>query len=245
MNRKLERLAVLFTFVVLTTRCSGSVDSGSQTHWMAPCTADAACGEGLGCVCGVCTRTCSSSSDCSALQRSAVCAEATSAAHTSLCGGAENSSLCLPTCQGGCRTNEQCIDGACVPRSATLVDSGAGGSGGSGTEGGHEAGTGGPCGSTTCAADELCVHQATGTCSPASDGGQCPPGSQPFDCPATDSGSVGCVTVSVSSYPPPHCEPIPSACGSVIDCSCIECSGGADFCASVSGHDVTCMNVGP
>jgi len=105
------------------------------------------------------------------------------------------------------------------------------------------------CGTTRCKANELCVYPPTSVggpapqCVPALDGGACPPGTHPAFCV---NGSGDCIETYVP--PPPHCATIPAACGYTIDCSCIPqdlCGGGADFCQSVEGHAVTCVNRAP
>ncbi|HVU02690.1 MAG TPA: hypothetical protein VHE30_13105 [Polyangiaceae bacterium] len=107
------------------------------------------------------------------------------------------------------------------------------------------------CGGSTCGAAELCIHPPTSVggpapeCVPPVDGGACPPGTA-YQAFCVGSASGGCVQVYVP--PPPYCAGIPAGCGATVDCSCIPqnlCGGGADFCQSVEGHTVTCVNLAP
>jgi hypothetical protein len=47
--------------------------TGSETHFLSRCDDGDSCGEGLECLCGVCTRACERASDCSAVAASAAC----------------------------------------------------------------------------------------------------------------------------------------------------------------------------
>lgn len=58
----------------------------TRTNWLGSCVADSECNAGLSCECGVCTQSCSSSSQCQELGSAAVCSEHPSCPSTqSLC----------------------------------------------------------------------------------------------------------------------------------------------------------------
>ncbi len=58
---------LLGTVLLLSSCRSASSPTGGETHFLRTCSADPACGDGLSCVCGACTRSCTSSADCSGL----------------------------------------------------------------------------------------------------------------------------------------------------------------------------------
>lgn len=108
------------------------------------------------------------------------------------------------------------------------------------------------CGTTSCGGSQLCIHPPTSVggpaplCVPALDGGQCPQGTAYQSFCGGGSGSGGCVEIYVP--PPPFCIDVPPGCGSTVTCACLPsgtCGGGADFCQTVTGHDVTCVNLAP
>src|SRR5689334_17254227 len=61
---------------------SKSPASSSETHFLMRCTDD--CGEGLQCICGVCSAPCERNDSCAALPGNATCHDSTSE-----CGAAE------------------------------------------------------------------------------------------------------------------------------------------------------------
>ncbi|MCA9524666.1 MAG: hypothetical protein KC549_00020, partial [Myxococcales bacterium] len=54
--------------------------AGSETHWLAPCDTDAACGEDAACVCGLCTAPCAADDACAREGGQGRCATAASPA---------------------------------------------------------------------------------------------------------------------------------------------------------------------
>jgi hypothetical protein len=64
--------------------------SGSNTNWLGPCQNDGTCAEGLKCLCGMCSRSCQSESDCRGLGAPAACA-----ASTLVCGNPAPGGLCV------------------------------------------------------------------------------------------------------------------------------------------------------
>jgi hypothetical protein len=102
--------------------------AGSNTNWLRPCDADAACGDALSCLCGVCTAPCDET--CSELPN-AVCVTPESAAGRELCGelrldGAATG-ICLPACSADapCDPGQLCLDGSCL-QLASVDDSASG-----------------------------------------------------------------------------------------------------------------------
>jgi len=88
--------------------------SGSQTNWLSSCQFDAQCG-GLSCLCGVCTRACTSDAICGQTT-SCVAADETGAVAQCSGGVPPVPGLCLTRCGGGtCQGNEVCIAGVCGP----------------------------------------------------------------------------------------------------------------------------------
>jgi hypothetical protein len=107
------------------------------------------------------------------------------------------------------------------------------------------------CGTKTCGTGQLCIHPPTSVggavppCEPPLDAGGCPAGTA-FRSYCGGSPTGGCVAIYVP--PPPFCIDTPTGCGAAVTCSCIPngtCGGGADFCQTVTGHDVTCVNLAP
>jgi hypothetical protein len=108
-------------------------------------------------------------------------------------------------------------------------------------DGGHA------CGSSTCRANQVCVHPSCGggtppTCySAPGDAGQCPPGStyQPH-CPPNF--APGCLPAPCSAAPP-FCADIPASCGGHPSCVCLPpnvCNGGGSCGLVDSTGDVMC-----
>lgn len=109
--------AALCTWLLLA--CGGVAQMGgedSETHFLALCQAGA-CGEGLSCICGVCTVVCDPAQSCSELNSAASCQVPPESAGTA-CGEASQPSVCDVTCaaDGDCASlgaDYRCADGAC------------------------------------------------------------------------------------------------------------------------------------
>src|SRR5688572_12923874 len=70
-----------------------------HTSWLDACTRDGDCGATLVCDCGVCTRVCDESADCSGLGSDAVCLDVDRhPSGTCTANSAATSGLCVPTC---------------------------------------------------------------------------------------------------------------------------------------------------
>lgn len=115
--RSLARPWALVVALIAAVACGAqTADPGSdgQSHWLSTCTSDTACGDGLQCLCGLCTRTCSAESTCDGLDARAVCAEGASS-----CTRPNNTleqSICSVSCtrDAECPAQGSCLDGACV-----------------------------------------------------------------------------------------------------------------------------------
>lgn len=119
--------------IVIATMCAVAISaacattsssSGSNSNWLEVCSKDSDCGSGLECQCGVCTKTCTAASDCSALATGATCDPGDT---TSICGTPQTRAVCLHTCKadGDCNVigqNTSCSDGLC--KRARAIDGG-------------------------------------------------------------------------------------------------------------------------
>lgn len=72
--------------------------TGSETNFLTSC--DAGCGDGLSCICGVCTRACSAEGECAALTSGAECVAVAERPAGAACAGAESAAFCDLTCSG-------------------------------------------------------------------------------------------------------------------------------------------------
>ena len=103
--------------------CHATVRStDGNTSWLETCTTSADC-DGLDCECGVCTRSCTTSTACT----DRTCAKPGSRAFEATCGGgASRVGVCLPPCGAkGCGPGNTCIDGQCAHEFGLVPDSGA------------------------------------------------------------------------------------------------------------------------
>lgn len=121
---KTLHLATLAT-LLLVAGCSDSNDAdpatSSQSHWLISCDADAACGDGLSCLCGVCTVTCEDGDACGGPDGNR-CA-GTDERPEGICDD-EPTQICLPECTPPSNPDEVdtcavddlvCVKGSCVP----------------------------------------------------------------------------------------------------------------------------------
>lgn len=158
--------ALLLSALLAAVACSDAQgsDINGETHFLKLCQDDAAaCGSGLACLCGVCTRACEASSDCSAFP-AAECVTPTAPASPAACGS-EPVSRCDVRCDADsdCRvltSAHRCEAGFCraPSNSGGTAGSGAGGSGGSAGAGagGDSAGA---AGGDACARGETAGNQ--------------------------------------------------------------------------------------
>ena len=111
---------------------------GGESHFLKACSGK--CGDGLECVCGVCTRTCDTADECSAVGKSATCLASDGIGDTRSCevGQRADARVCDERCLAAsdCRAGFACVGGLCrqpvmmssaAPAAGTSA--GAGGSG--------------------------------------------------------------------------------------------------------------------
>lgn len=118
-------LSFLFLFaLLLSASCTDEESTDSETHWansMLSCEQSSDCGEGLSCVCGVCTTECSANSNtCGELAAGAVCASGADGLPDRCSTPAPpQDGVCLETCStdNDCIGRDimlECVDGYCV-----------------------------------------------------------------------------------------------------------------------------------
>ncbi len=98
---------------------TSSVNDG-QTHWLERCNESADCQPDLSCQCGRCVQPCDDADACGVVTTDGSCEAADSAAVLALCGDQEAQALCFARCTGpsDCASEQDCLDGACVPRAS-------------------------------------------------------------------------------------------------------------------------------
>ena len=95
---------------------NGDPQTDSETHFLARC--ETGCGEGLTCLCGVCTRACSSSDECSPLASGAQCVAVADRPAEAACADAPGPAFCDLPCSGtpscaGLGPPNRCQSGYC------------------------------------------------------------------------------------------------------------------------------------
>ena len=127
----MRRDATWLIGLALLLGCGKTVDPlpNKNTNWLRECVVDATCGQGLTCVCGVCTMTCTTATECEAQGDGVACESTTSTALEAQCRANEvdqERAICVASC-GGSRDCEvygsdwECRDAVCskvVPRDA-------------------------------------------------------------------------------------------------------------------------------
>jgi hypothetical protein len=101
-------VAVLLGAVMGASSCGSSLEQGpepgSETNFLRRCDDDAACGGGLSCLCGACTRTCQDASACTSLNAESACVPVASRPVNPACPDSAVSAFCDTTCadDAGC-----------------------------------------------------------------------------------------------------------------------------------------------
>jgi hypothetical protein len=122
---RLKLIAALCLFAGLSTvACSKAIKPlpDKNTNWLRACDSDAECGSELACLCGACTKACTSTRQCGAAAEAAVCIEASDASLVAVCGRElEVAGVCSATCDrdSDCAAQAKglkCQSGLCVPR---------------------------------------------------------------------------------------------------------------------------------
>lgn len=96
--RKIRTLTPLLLGLWLIFSCSApeSSQEGSETHFLQSC--EATCGDGMQCICGVCTRSCTEQSDCANWAGVASCAPLGPRVAELRCPASELSAICDAAC---------------------------------------------------------------------------------------------------------------------------------------------------
>jgi len=111
-------LAMIAGCAMLTAACTSGNNTDSQTHWLTSCSADSECGQGLACLCGVCSTECEETAACSSTPGASVCVKRTQGPSEQLCEvQIDVSGICLPECiaDDDCSTSQACRYNTCVP----------------------------------------------------------------------------------------------------------------------------------
>jgi hypothetical protein len=117
---------------------------GGETNFLRAC--EQSCSDGLSCVCGVCTRKCTSDSTCGGLDANAVCLSSDAVGDTRVCepGQRHETAVCDTRCSADreCRKGFSCQGGLC--REEQVVSNGPSAGTGGAVDAGSSAPTDGP-----------------------------------------------------------------------------------------------------
>ncbi|HEY3256123.1 MAG TPA: hypothetical protein VGJ91_19320, partial [Polyangiaceae bacterium] len=96
--QKIRNLGPLLLGLWLIASCSTpeSSQEGSETHFLQSC--DTTCGDGMQCICGVCTRSCSEQNDCANWAGVASCAPLGPRVVEQRCAASELTAICDAAC---------------------------------------------------------------------------------------------------------------------------------------------------
>lgn len=95
-------IALCLGALVSSSACGSlGMRTGSETNFLSSC--DGTCEDGLSCVCGVCTRTCSDTGECSALVAGAACVTEANYSPELVCAEREHA-----VCDRSCDNDEDC-----------------------------------------------------------------------------------------------------------------------------------------
>src|SRR5688572_6689018 len=101
------RLLLPFALLVLWMASCGqtsSPQSGSETHFLMGCS-EGSCGEGMQCICGVCSTPCVQRADCSSLSNAADCTALGPRVAQGRCDGTQIGAMC----DAACLTDDDCL----------------------------------------------------------------------------------------------------------------------------------------
>jgi cysteine-rich repeat protein len=123
---KTRVIVALSGVLVLFAACGRSSGGGdSETHWMKRCQTQSDCNAGTTCSCGMCSKECEASSDCSGLGATTLCV---SPGEIPGCGmNPQPAGLCVASCSESpsCPLGFECSPNGCTP--VATSDSGTGG----------------------------------------------------------------------------------------------------------------------
>ena len=133
--RMLTRLGLCAVAIVWFGACdSGGSSTDGNTTWLTLCSRSSECAAGATCSCGVCTKTCGSEAECSALGPGAACVSPALLGSSCASAPTPDGPVCVKLCVGAsdCPAGFACSNGFC---SAAGSDVGAGGNGAGGSAG--------------------------------------------------------------------------------------------------------------
>lgn len=117
-------VSVLFSigFSTALLACGSGSSTAGNGQWLQACAEGSTCGEDGVCVCGVCTRVCSSDAQCAEVGQLNSCTNDANGAMDAVCTAATkpvSGGFCLPECtsEEQCTSfgeNFRCVDGHCV-----------------------------------------------------------------------------------------------------------------------------------
>jgi len=119
MNKKFLLPMLLSVLTIILPACDSQ--NNGETHWMQQCSDEDTCGEGLDCLCGVCTKSCDNTEQmvCGGAPEKSICIsnklKEGLGCTIETAASRSGTALCLPDCDGGCAGDSKCVDGACVP----------------------------------------------------------------------------------------------------------------------------------
>ena len=119
---------ILAATLLIACSAAHGPSADSKSNWLSVCT-KAACGEGLTCVCGVCTTGCDGEDACTGESVDAMCVEAGKRGLPDQCSSGKPQStlgVCLHACgeSADCQARQTCIGGACIATTETAVATG-------------------------------------------------------------------------------------------------------------------------
>jgi hypothetical protein len=111
--RQVGLFAPLLIALCWSFSCSTSESSpeGSETHFLQSC--EATCGDGMQCICGVCTRSCSEQTDCANWAGVASCAPLAPRVAAQRCAASESSGICDAACLTDADCSQLAADRVC------------------------------------------------------------------------------------------------------------------------------------
>ncbi len=111
-------LCAAYAVAVSTTGCHDSHENGpsagSKTNWLR-CASDDECDEAQSCLCGTCTKSCESNTECEDLDPGAICHATDEGVVERLCGEAPGEEhICVLPCMDDVDCEDQATDMSCV-----------------------------------------------------------------------------------------------------------------------------------
>jgi hypothetical protein len=122
----MSKRLLLGSLLLVSASCSSKSSTphvGSESHWLAECSIGDDCGDDAACICGACTRRCSTDVACAG-GVPAACYNPSSPALVQRCEASDlepSAGVCLRGCveSSDCGASQACIGQACVPRLAS------------------------------------------------------------------------------------------------------------------------------